>query len=180
MAVIIGKVEEFDSSLEAWDSYTERLDQYFVANKVDDDRKVPALLALIGPKTYTLLKNLCSPEKPATLSYADLITKLTTHLCPKPSEIAERFRFYKREQHSGESIASYIAELRRLAIHCNFGNTLTSTLRDIFVCGLRQENIQKRLLAVHDLKLDDAIKTAVAMETASRDATEFQKTRTLL
>jgi hypothetical protein len=50
-------------------------------------------------------------------------------------------------------------------------------LRDKFACGLKQEHIQKRLLAESKLKLEKAIQTAVAMETASRDALELQGKR---
>ena len=45
-----------------------------------------------------------------------------------------------------------MAELRRLTIHCEFVDSFNKTLRERFVCGLKQEHIQKRLLA--ELKLD--------------------------
>lgn len=175
MALIIGKVGPFDEAVETWESYTDRLGQYFIANDVHNDLKVPSLLSIIGPRHYTLLKNLCAPVKPATMTFDELIKKLTDHLSPRPSEIAERFRFHKREQGAGETVTVYIAELRRLAIHCDFGDTLEKTLR--FVCGLKQEHIQKKLLAEPKLTLERAIQTAVAMETASRDALELQGKR---
>eukprot|EP00105_Crassostrea_gigas_P033303 XP_011456634.2 PREDICTED: uncharacterized protein K02A2.6 [Crassostrea gigas] len=178
MALIIGKVGPFDEAVETWESYTERLGQYFIANDVHNDLKVPSLLSIIGPRHYTLLKNLCAPVKPATMTFDELIKKLTDHLSPRPSEIAERFRFHKREQGAGETVTVYIAEIRRLAIHCDFGDTLEKTLR--FVCGLKQEHIQKKLLAEPKLTLERAIQTAVAMETASRDALELQGKREMV
>ena len=177
MALIIGKVGPFEETLETWESYTERLGQYFIANDVHDDLKVPSLLSIIGPKYYSLLKNLCAPTKPSAMTFDELIKKLTDHLSPKPSEIAERYRFHKRDQAAGESVTMYMAELRRLAIHCEFGDSLNKTLRDRFVCGLKQEHIQKRLLAESKLDLEKAIQTALAMETASRDALELQGKR---
>lgn len=45
------------------------------------------------------------------------------------------------------------------------------------MCGLRNENIQKNLLSKEDLTLDKAVKTAVAMETATNDAIELQGQR---
>ena len=42
------------------------------------------------------------------------------------------------------------------------------------VCGLKAENIQKRLLSEADLTLDRALEVAQAMETAAKDATELQ------
>ena len=169
----IGKIEPFDDSLETWTSYTERLEQYFAVNDVDNEKKVPALLTLLGGKTYGLLRNLTLPDKPATKTYEQILKLLKDHLSPKPLLVAERFRFYKRYQLHGESINTYVAELRRLAEHCEFRN-LNEYLRDQFVVGLRDENIQKKLLAVAELTFENAIKSAVAVETANKDATELR------
>ena len=46
------------------------------------------------------------------------------HLCPKPLEIAERFRFYKRNQQERETVLAYAADLKKLATHCNFARIL--------------------------------------------------------
>ena len=51
MASFIGKIDSFDEATEPWPCYKERLDQYYLANEVADDKKVPALLSLIGSQT---------------------------------------------------------------------------------------------------------------------------------
>ena len=76
---------------------------FFAANDVDDNHKVPTLLSLIGSKTYSLLKDLLLPEKPADKNFDEIVSTLQKHLNPKPLEIAERFRFYKRNQQEGEA-----------------------------------------------------------------------------
>ncbi|CAB4043692.1 Hypothetical predicted protein [Paramuricea clavata] len=169
----IGKIDVFDETQESWETYVERVQHFFAANDVDDNHQVPTLLSLIGCKTYSLLKDLLLPEKPADKNFDEIVSTLQKHLNPKPLEIAERFRFYKRNQQEGESILSYIAELKKLTTHCNFGNNLEETLRDRLVCGLSNQQIQKRLLAESKLKFSKAIDIAVAMETATRDATEI-------
>jgi hypothetical protein len=45
-------------------AYIERIEQYFLANDVADDKRVPVLLTVIGGKTYSLLRALTSPDKP--------------------------------------------------------------------------------------------------------------------
>ena len=169
----IGKIEPFDDSVESWSSYTERLEQYFAVNDVENDKKVPALLTLLGGKTYGLLRNLTLPDKPATKSYNAIVKLLKDHLSPEPLIVAERFRFYKRFQLQGESVNKYVAELRRYAEHCKFGN-LNESLRDQFVVGLKDEHTQKKLLAVADLTFIKAIEMAVAVETANKDAIEMR------
>lgn len=173
----IGKIESFDESIETWDVYTERVDLYFRANGVSADLLVPSFLAVIGAKTYGLLKNIVAPTKPADLTYEQILQHLNRHLCPNPSVIAERFRFHKREQRSNETVLIYVAELRKLSIHCNFGETLNDTIRDRFVCGIKNESVQKKLLSESALTLDGAIKIAHAMETAGRDATKLREQR---
>lgn len=51
--------------------------------------------------------------------------------------IAEILRFHRYNQEEGESVTMFVAALRRLAIHCDFRETLNYTLRDRLVCGLQ-------------------------------------------
>ena len=96
-------------------------------------------------------------------------------MAPKLLVIAERFRFHKRDQKDGERVSTYLAELRKLAEHCQFGDYLNDALRDRFACGLRAGSIQKRLLAEDKLTLKKATEMAIAMETAAKDAIELQQ-----
>ena len=58
--------------------------------------------------------------------------------------MGERFRFGRRLQNEGESIASFVAELRRLSLHCGYGEHLSTALRDQFVLVLHSEATQKK------------------------------------
>ncbi|GFU62909.1 uncharacterized protein TNCV_4591491 [Trichonephila clavipes] len=90
--------ESYDASVEDWSSYVERLESYFVVNGIEDKMKVPDILSLMGATTYKLLKNLATPNIPSELTYQDIVKLLSEHLNPKPLEMTERFRFYKRKQ----------------------------------------------------------------------------------
>ena len=108
----IGNIVEFNELTEKWKSYTERVKQHFTADEIPNDKKVPALLAMMGGKTYILLWNLMTPDDPATKGYDDIVKLLNNHLSPEPLVTADRFRFHKRDQKEGESIPVYVAELR--------------------------------------------------------------------
>ncbi|GFX09623.1 uncharacterized protein K02A2.6 [Trichonephila clavipes] len=166
--------------VEDWSSYVERLESYFVVNGIEDKMEVPAILSLMGATTYKLLKNLATPNIPSELTYQDIVKLLSEHLNPKPLEMTERFRFYKRKQFEGESIANYCAELQKLSIHCNFGNNLSTMLRDKLMMGLKNENIQKKLLAEDRLTYEKAKSIAFAMESAQRDVCEIQNQMVLI
>ena len=52
------------------DTYAERLEQYFVANGIQDDtNKVAVLLCVMGEKQYELAHNLLAPAKPTSKNY---------------------------------------------------------------------------------------------------------------
>ena len=73
----------------------------------------------MGP-TYGLLRNLLAPASPKDKSFKEIVDTLKAHFEPKLLVIAERFHFHRRNQNSVESVAMYVAELRRLATHCAF------------------------------------------------------------
>ncbi|CAN7977120.1 unnamed protein product, partial [Ixodes persulcatus] len=169
-APAFGCIGEFESSNgAAWPLYRERLEFYFIANEVKSAEKKRAILCTVcGAATYAIIRSLCSPALPSETSYDDIVSRLAAHFNPRPSVIVQRFQFGKRDQRQGESIADYIAELRRLSEHCDFGPTLDDMLRDRFVCGLREESLQRRLLSEPELTFSVAKEKAIAAEYAHR------------
>ena len=148
MATRRGTLEPFDAANDDWNDYVKRFRHFFLANGVTQDtQKLHMFLTLIGAATFKLLSNLIAPQEPGDLNYNQVVEKLTSHFKPKKLKIAERFRSYKRNQPKSENVADYLAELRRLALTCEFNNFLDEALCDRFVCGLLEEAIQRRLLA---------------------------------
>jgi hypothetical protein len=172
---LIGSIGNFDSTVDRWASYKERLEQFFTANEVDESKHVAVLLSVIGGKTYELLRTLTAPARPAEKTFTELCETLDGQLAPKPLVIAERFRFHKRNQKHGESISDYCVAIQKLSEHCKFGTVLNDSLRDRLVCGLLNEHIQRKLLTEADLTYDRAKAIAIASETATRDAEELRK-----
>ena len=114
-------------------AYLERTKVYFTANDVADEKKVTLILTVIGPKIFTLLRSLTTLELSQDKSFEELEAVLKAHFQPKPLVIAERFHFHRRDQAVGESIADYIAQLRHLSAHCEFGEYLNDALLDRLV-----------------------------------------------
>ena len=69
----------------------------------------------------------------------------------------------------------FLAELRHLTEHCEFGATLDEMLHDQLVCGVHDIRIHRRLLAELKLTLKRALDLALAIEAADKDASEIQK-----
>ncbi|KFD49840.1 hypothetical protein M513_09307 [Trichuris suis] len=172
----VGCIDPFDVDQPAsWDAYVERLKFFFEANGIaDDGKKRATLLSVCGLPALSIAKSVVSPKSLSDVSYDYIVRALQCHFIPKPSVIYQRFHFQRRLQRDGEGIATYIAEFRRLASDCNFGSNLEERLRDQFVCGLKDEDLQKRLLAHSELDLNDALREAVAAESASRQAKDIR------
>ena len=167
----MSKIGPFDDKNETFDCYIERLECYFVAHDTPNEKKASTLIGEIGRETYKLLRSLIPrPAKPSDKTYDELVTVLANHLSPKPLVIAERFKFYRRTQQHGESVAQFAAELRHLASTCDFGDFFDEALRDIFVCGLYHAPTQKSLLTKDNLTFAKALELASAIELAEDDA----------
>ena len=70
-------------------------------------RRKAIFLTAVGAMTYSLLKNLVRLRQPQELTLEAIIKELKDHYEQKKLMIAKRFRFYKRPQQEGESIAVY-------------------------------------------------------------------------
>ena len=121
-----GHIEPFSPDIDNWTVYLECVEQFFVVNSVADEKKASVLLTSLGKKGYSLLRNLVAPDK----VYDDLVRVMKEHFTPKPAVIAERYRFHQRKQHKGETVAQYLAELRKLTEACEFKDSLEEALRD--------------------------------------------------
>jgi len=99
---------------------------------------------------------------------------LETHFEPKPLVITERFVFNRRHARDWELVATrelvadYVAALRKLSIHCNFG----ASMKDRFVCWLTMR-CRKSYSSRQNLP-SRAIEAAQGIESAASKAKELQ------
>ena len=169
-------MKPFNPSLEDWETYEERLQHYFIANDVADaTKKRSILLTVCGAQTYKLLRSLVADGSVGTTSYERLVELLKQHFNPKPSVIVQRWHFNTRVQAPGESIANYIAALRALALHCDYGDKLSEMLRDRLVCGVNHKGTRLKLLGEPDLTFDRAKKIAETVESTERDSKKLEQ-----
>ena len=170
-----GSVCEFNSALEDWKTYVERLEQYFTANDVTAvGKKRAILLSACGASAYQLIRSLLSPATPNEKSFAEIVDVMRDHYHPRPSIIVLRYTFNSRSRKEGESIAMYVAELKKLSTECEYGDSLNEMIRDRLVCGVNDRRIQRRLLAEPDLTFKKAMEIAQAMEAADKNVQEIQ------
>ena len=172
-----GIVSPYDGNQEEWVEYAKRLENYFIANDINDVAKRRAILLNgVGASTYQLIKTLALPGTLKELTFEQIIERVRDHFNPKPSQIIKRYEFNTRKQKEGESVAEYVAALRKIAEHCEYPVAiLNDLLRDRLVCGISDKRVQQRFLQEAKLLYDEALSKALAAETALEDSKRLQE-----
>ena len=59
------------------------------------------------------------------ISFENLVKKMKEHREPQPSVIVRRFQFNTRKQQAGETVAEYVAALRKAEEFSDYGDSLS-------------------------------------------------------
>lgn len=162
----IGTLPEYRKHID-WCTYQERMDQYFLANYIENDRKVAVLITAIGDEIYDVLKGLCDPVLPKDKSYEDLCKILREQFTKKVSVFRERVEFYDLKQAEDEQVKDFYVKLKNKAIECKFGSSLNEILKDRFVSGLRRGPVLERVCEEeHTATLQTIVEVALKKEAA--------------
>ncbi|GFW22393.1 transposon Tf2-9 polyprotein [Trichonephila clavipes] len=156
------------------DSFIERFETYLDVQNVPIANRAKVFVSSLSAKLYQLLKNLLAPDSPSDQTLDKLKDALKKHLTPKPLIIPSRHKFLNRKQTEGEGISTYIAELRALAMNCDYDkDMLNIMLRDVFVSGLRDKMILDRLFEEDNINLEKTLNIALAMEKAFKGTNDI-------
>ena len=110
----IGILPEFHPWKGSFTAFVERVQFFLAANGVHEDKHAAVLLSAIDEETYAIFRNLVAPALQKEKTFDQIVKTLTDHFEPRRLVIAERFRFHRRNQHPDESVAKFVAELKRL------------------------------------------------------------------
>lgn len=59
---------------------------------------------MLGNDGYSLIRDLCTPQKPSDKKYEDLKNLMLNYINPKPNLVTERYKFKERRQAANESV----------------------------------------------------------------------------
>lgn len=162
---IIGTIPTFAQGYDDWKTYEEILDQFFVVNNVEDEKKSAFLISCIGSDTYKTLRDLCHPILPKDKPFADLSEILRKQFSPQVAIFRERSNFYNAKQSNAENITTWYGRVKRLSVDCKFADNLESILLDKFITGLRVGQVLDRLCEENEtLTLQQAVDIATNKE----------------
>ena len=115
------------------------------------------------------------PTLLAECEFKRLKDVLMQHCKPKPLIIAEHFGLHKQDQRPKEKVNSFFIELSKLVQLSDLVDFLEQALRNIFICGLANLNLQKCLLT-ENMTLEWAVSIAIAMEMVMLEPYKSNKT----
>nr|CAD7456038.1 unnamed protein product [Timema tahoe] len=139
-------------------------------NIVDDTQKRAHFLCSCGLGTLKILSDEFGARDLSEIPFVELIDRLTTRFAPRPNETVQYHLFTRRRQQIGESIDAFATDLRRIADGCGFGGevVMEKMLRNQFVCGLADTQLQQQFFIKPDLTFKIAIEAAKAAEVARK------------
>ena len=155
-----------------WKKFEQRFLLYLSAigyrKDKDEDKKVSTLLHVAGEDAIDFFNTI---ENGHQKNLDEVLLEFEHHCCPKKNETVERYKFNCRNQREGESVSSFVTQLKMLAKTCEFGDLRDSLIRDRIVCGILSTNIREKLLSKEDLTLDKTIKILNAVDLAKEGST---------
>ncbi|XP_046748866.1 uncharacterized protein LOC124412792 [Diprion similis] len=172
MARAIGKLVEFAPAIQTWEDYIEQFEFYLEANNITEaSKKRSTLLTAVGVRIYPTIKSLILPKAPKEVSYEEIVAKCTAHFGKTTNELLSRIHFHKRDQLEDESLQDFVHELRKLAQDCKFGGRtqklpLETMLRDRFVAGIRNEELQRYLCRRHEEMVTESNPDGLTLDKA--------------
>ena len=152
---------------EDFDLFTRKIDLYFEAVEVTDERKKRlAVLFNLNEDAFRLAEGVPFPDE-GDRKYERWLYELKTLFERNETLTEKRYNFHKRTQAVGETVDSFAVGLREYGSKCGFaGNEYTNRLLDQFILGLLDKQTQTRLLQEPPGTLDEALVVARRFEAA--------------
>ena len=163
-----------------WEEWLEVFKNYLVArgDVTQEERKAALLLCCLGVEGQAQYRSIrdqvvVAPEGQQLPSeYDQMIIRLTVRFSEKKGRTATRYEFRNRRQQPGESVAEFVANLRRSLARCAFENyNANEALKEQVIIGLTESKMRERLLLEGDMyDVEQIIHAAIRMEKSSKDA----------
>jgi hypothetical protein len=163
-----------------WKLWRRQFEWYLIAirtdpdEEVDEEKQVGMLITLLGSEGLKIYDTFIFPRALAddAKKIQPVLDKFQAHFEPRRSEVFERFKFLRRHQLPGETLDTWLIELKNLIQSCGWpADAIESVLRDQLVLGVADPLVREKLLYENDLKLAKACDVIRACETSRNQLT---------
>lgn len=178
VAIHLPPVKEFDPKgdpstvSQRWQKWKKSFVYFLNATGIQNDsQKRAALLHLVGDEVQDIFETLGE----VGTTYDQAIEKLDSHFDIKKNIPFERCVFHEAGQESGENIDSYVTRLKKLTIHCEYGDARQNEIRDQVIAKCQSSKLRKRLLQEADLTLDKVLTIGKLMEQSDHQTKKIEQ-----
>lgn len=158
-----------------WEKWIGRLENLFVAMKIEDDAQQRALLLhYAGEKVYDIY----DVEKKDTEHTYDATKKvLQDYFSPKKNVQMEIYTFRCCKQGDGQTLDEFVTELRTLARNCEFANIDNEILQQV-IQNCKSNQLRRRALRETDRTLDRILTLGRMLEQSELQASAMENSET--
>ena len=129
--------------------------------------KISYLLIWVGEKGRDIRSTWTLSDAEAKL-LKTYFEKYTEHVTPKSNEVFSRYKFHARVQSNGESLESFVTDLKLLVKDCAYDQA-DKMVRDRIVFGVTSSTIREKLINKGNaLTLENAIEIAQTHEASKQ------------
>lgn len=157
-----------------FEKFKKAFEIYLSASGLDtlasEDRKIAIFLNLIGDKVTEIYET----ENLVAETLKKVVENITQYFAPKKTLLLSMRKFFTRFQGETEQIDAYVTELKKLASDCEFGELKDRLVWSQLIQGVRDRNLQEKLLAKGDQPLKDAVDMCRAWEAGRSQAQEIR------
>lgn len=135
---------------EGYEFFMRQVTSYFeIADIASETKQLQVLLYSLGRDELNVFDGFSDPKD----TYREATDRLRGYFSGNTSILLRRKEFYALRQSPTETVTELSCKLRRFAKECDFGPSMHTMLRDIFVIGIKDDNLGERLLSEDASKL---------------------------
>jgi uncharacterized protein (DUF427 family) len=153
--------ERFDYDAEKWPAWKARFTRFRSATDLcakSDARQISTLIYCMGDKAEDIFKSLQLSTEDAD-KYDKVLDAFDRYFVIRKNIVFERAQFNLRRQLPGETAATFITVLNKLADTCEFGALRDELIRDRLVISICDAKLSEKLQMDDKLTLEKAITT---------------------
>ena len=132
---------------------------YLAATEKDtngDEIKTSIFLTCFG-QTWREIYKTFTFEPGDKMKLAPVLHKFLEYCNPEKNITILRHKFITYRQQEGQNFHNFFIELKKLSPKCEFDNLQDSPIKDMIVCGTRDNSLSERLLQEWELTLSKPI-----------------------
>ncbi len=170
---------------ENWRKWYQVLTIYYTASGIatkTDAVKIAALLHIGGEQLISVYNAMKWDEdgdvEGDDKKYEKVVAKFQKYCEPRKNLTYLRYQFFTRAQSESETVENLVTDLRNKARDCEFGALEESLIKDRLICGIRDDNVRKRLLRDPNLTLTRAVDICRASAVTEQQAQQLMPNMT--